>query len=79
LQTWGQNLMHHPHLHCLVPGCGVAPNGRSWIACRPGFFLSVRVLSRLFRGLFLDRLEKAFAAGELKFFAAYHRPNESWE
>jgi len=61
------------------PGCGVAPNGRSWIACRPGFFLSVRVLSRLFRGLFLDRLEKAFAAGELKFFAAYHRPNESWE
>jgi hypothetical protein len=71
LHTWGQNLMHHPHLHCLVPGGGIAPDGRSWIACRPGFFLPVRVLSRLFRGLFLHRLEKAFAAGELKFFSAY--------
>jgi hypothetical protein len=70
LHTWGQNLMHHPHLHCLVPGGGIAPDGQSWIACRPGFFLPVRVLSRLFRGLFLHHLEKAFAAGKLHFFNA---------
>jgi hypothetical protein len=77
LHTWGQNLMHHPHLHCLVPGGGIAPNGESWIPCRPGFFLPVRVLSRLFRGLFLHYLEKAFAAGELSFFSAHrhlHQP-----
>jgi hypothetical protein len=71
LHTWGQNLMHHPHVHCLVPGGGIAPDGKSWIACRPGFFLPVRVLSRMFRGLFLHYLEKAFAAGELRFFSAY--------
>ena len=71
LHTWGQNLMHHPHVHCLVPGGGIAPDGKSWIACRPGFFLPVRVLSRVFRGLFLHYLEKAFAAGELRFFSAY--------
>jgi hypothetical protein len=71
LHTWGQNLMHHPHVHCLVPGGGIAPDGRRWIACRPGFFLPVRVLSRMFRGLFLHYLEKAFAAGELRFFSAY--------
>ncbi|MBV8914694.1 MAG: transposase zinc-binding domain-containing protein, partial [Acetobacteraceae bacterium] len=65
LHTWGQNLHHHPHLHCLVPGGGIAPDGSKWIACRPGFFLPVRVLSRLFRGLFLDLLEKAFTAGRL--------------
>ena len=52
LHTWGQNLMHHPHLHCVVPGGGVAPDGQ-WKSCRPGFFLPVRVLSRLFRRLFL--------------------------
>jgi hypothetical protein len=68
--------MHHPHLHCLVPGGGISPDGRSWIACRPGFFLPVRVLSRLFRGLFLHYLEKAFAAGELKFFAAQRHLHE---
>jgi hypothetical protein len=73
LHTWGQTLMHHPHVHCLVPAGGIAPAGKSWIACRPGFFLSVRVLSRMFRGLFLHYLEKAFAAGELRFFSA-HRP-----
>jgi hypothetical protein len=71
LHTWGQNLMHHPHLHCLVPGGGIAPDGRSWTACRPGFFLPVRVLSRMFRGLFLRYLEKAFAAGQLHFFSSY--------
>jgi hypothetical protein len=76
LHTWGQNLMHHPHLHCLVPGGGIAPNGESWIPCRPGFFLPVRVLSRLFRGLFLHYLEKAFAAGELNFFSAHRHLHE---
>jgi len=70
LHTWGQSLLHHPHLHCLVPGGGISPEGSRWIACRPGFFLPVRVLSRLFRGLFLHYLEKAFATGELKFFSA---------
>jgi hypothetical protein len=72
LHTWGQNLMHHPHLHCLVPGGGIAPDGKSWIACKPGFFLPVRVLSRMFRGLFLHYLEKAFAAGTLNFFSPHH-------
>ena len=76
LHTWGQNLMHHPHLHCLVPGGGIAPNGESWIPCRPRFFLPVRVLSRLFRGLFLHYLEKAFAAGELNFFSAHRHLHE---
>ena len=53
LHTWGQTLLHHPHLHCVVPGGGLSPDGTRWIACRPGFFLPVRVLSRLFRRLFL--------------------------
>src|SRR3954447_22414089 len=69
LHTWGQNLLHHPHLHCLVPGGGISPDGSRWVACRPAFFLPVRVLSRLFRGLFLHELEKAFAAGQLSFFS----------
>lgn len=68
LHTWGQNRLHHPHLHCLVPGGGISPDDSRWIACRPGFFLPVRVLSRLFRGLFLHYLEKAFTAGQLSFF-----------
>jgi hypothetical protein len=54
LHTWGQNLLHHPHLHCVVPGGGLSADGERWIACRPGFFLPVRVLSRLFRRLFLE-------------------------
>ena len=66
LHTRGQNLFHHPHLHCIVPGGALAPDGH-WVACRPGFFLSVRVLSRLYRRLFLERLEAAFATGELVF------------
>ena len=69
LHTWGQNLLHHPHLHCVVPGGGLSPDGNRWISCRPGFFLPVRVLARLFRRLFIEALEKAFAAGELQFFA----------
>jgi hypothetical protein len=67
LHTWGQNLFHHPHVHCIVPGGGLSPEGR-WIACRPGFFLSVRVLSRLYRRLFLERLQAAFDGGRLGFF-----------
>ena len=68
LHTWGQNLHLHPHLHCVVPGVGLSPDGE-WKACLPGFFLPVRVLSRLFRRLFLEALEKAYADGELQFFS----------
>jgi hypothetical protein len=67
LHTWGQNLMHHPHVHCVVPGGGIAPDGSRWIACRDGFFLPVRVLSRLFRRLFLEGLQRAFDDGTLGF------------
>jgi hypothetical protein len=67
LHTWGQTLGHHPHLHCIVPGGGLAADRTRWIACRPGFFLPVRVLARLYRRLFLERLESAFAAGSLRF------------
>ena len=67
LHTWGQNLLHHPHVHCVVPGGGLSPDGTSWISCRPGFFLPVRVLSRVFRGKFLQRLRQAYAKGELQF------------
>jgi Putative transposase/Transposase zinc-binding domain len=67
LHTWGQNLQHHPHLHCVVPGGGLSPDGRRWISCRNRFFLPVRVLSRLFRGLFLYALKEAYAAGKLGF------------
>jgi NADH:ubiquinone oxidoreductase subunit 6 (subunit J) len=70
LHTWGQNLQHHPHIHCLVPGGGLSPDGRRWVSCRPGFFLPVRVLSRLFRRLFLEKLRAAFDAGRLAFFGA---------
>ena len=70
LHTWGQNLLHHPHLHCLVPGGGLSADGERWISCRPGFFLPVRVLSRLFRRLFLAQLQAAFDAGELHFYHA---------
>jgi len=66
LHTWGQNLQHHPHVHCVVPGGGISPDGKRWIACRPGFFLSVRVLSRLFRRLFLEQLRRAYDAGGLR-------------
>jgi Putative transposase/Transposase zinc-binding domain len=78
LHTWGQNLLHHPHLHCVVPGGGLSPD-ENWVSCRPGFFLPVRVLSRLFRRLFLERLEAAFHKGKLSFFgdlAGLHDPAE---
>lgn len=68
LHTWGQNLLHHPHLHCVVPGGGITPGGKEWIGCRRGFFLPVRVLSRLFRRIFLKYLKKAFDTGKLQFF-----------
>src|SRR5471030_1708032 len=71
LHTWGQNLMHHPHLHCVVPGGGLAPDQSRWVACRPGFFLPVRVLSRLFRRRFLEELEAVYRAGRLQFFGEY--------
>ncbi len=70
LHTWGQNLLHHPHVHCVVPGGGLSPDGLRWISCRPGFFLPVRVLSRLFRRLFLMYLEKAFESDQLRFPAS---------
>ena len=76
LHTWGSALTHHPHAHIIVPGGGVSPKpapaeagGQHWIACRPGFFLPVPVLSRLFRRLFLEGLTAAYQAGRLQFFA----------
>ena len=68
LHTWGSALTHHPHVHIVVPGGGISPDGQRWIACRPGFFLPVRVLSRLFRRLFLEQLSAAYIAGQLQFF-----------
>jgi hypothetical protein len=68
LHTWGQNLHHHPHVHCVVPGGGPSPDGTRWVSCRPGFFLPVRVLSRLYRRLFLQTLQDAFESGRLHFF-----------
>jgi len=70
LHTWGQNLLHHPHLHCVVPGGGLTLDGTRWVSCRQAFFLPVRVLSRLFRRLFLKYLEKAFDSGKLQFFGS---------
>jgi hypothetical protein len=68
LHTWGQTLTHHPHVHCVVPGGGLSLDGERWIACKPGFFLPVKALARLFRRLFLAALEAAFGKGELRFF-----------
>ncbi len=70
LHTWGQTVVHHPHLHCVVPGGGLSLDGTRWVSCRPGFFLPVRVLSRLFRRLLLTALDAAFDAGTLQFFGA---------
>ncbi len=73
LHTWGSALTHHPHVHCIVPGGGLSIEGHRWQACRPGFFLPVRVLSRLFRRLFLTKLKAAHQAGELHFFGKHRR------
>ena len=70
LHTWGSALTHHPHVHMIAPGGGLSPDGARWISCRKGFFLPVRVLSRLFRRLFLERLVAAHDAGRLHFFGA---------
>jgi hypothetical protein len=69
LHTWGSALTHHPHLHMIVPGGGISPDSKRWVSCRPGFFLPVRVLSRLFRRLFLQRLTAIHQ--QLQFFGNY--------
>jgi hypothetical protein len=71
LHTWGSALTHHPHAHIIVPGGGISSDGQHWIACRPNFFLPVRVLSRLFRRLFLEKLTAAHDAGQLHFFGSH--------
>jgi Putative transposase/Transposase zinc-binding domain len=71
LHTWGSALTHHPHVHMIVPGGGISLDGTKWIACRPGFLLPVRVLSRLFRRLFLDKLVAAHKTGQLQFFGGH--------
>jgi Putative transposase/Transposase zinc-binding domain len=68
LHTWGSAMTHHPHVHMIVPGGGFSRDGKNWVSSRPDFFLSVRVLSRLFRGLFLQKLAAAYKAEELQFF-----------
>ena len=68
LHTWGSAITHHPHVHVIVPGGGLSPDGSRWIACRPGFFLPVKVLSRLFRRLFLEGLVRLHNTGKLAFF-----------
>ncbi len=77
LHTWGQNLMYHPHVHCVVPAGGIAPDGQHWVAGKGDFFLPVRVMSRVFRGKFIDFLKRAFRRGKLGFFgklACYAEP-----
>ena len=71
LHTWGSALTHHPHVHMIVPGGGISLDGERWIACRPGFFLPVRMLSRLFRRLVLAKLAAAHGAGALQFFGKH--------
>jgi hypothetical protein len=73
LHTWGSAMTHHPHVHGIVPGGGLGPDGASWVACRPGFFLPVRVLSRLFRRRFLEELQRLHEDGKLKFFGEHTR------
>jgi hypothetical protein len=73
LHTWGSALTHHPHIHMIVPGGGLSPDGTRWVACKPGFFLHVRVLSRLFRRLFLEGLMDLHRAGQLAFFGDLKR------
>ncbi len=71
LHTWGSAMTHHPHVHMIVPGGGISLNGKRWVACRPGFFLPVRILSKLFRRLFLEKLAATHVAGRLQFFGEY--------
>jgi hypothetical protein len=76
LHSWGSAMTHHPHVHIIVPGGGISRDGQRWVSCRPGFFLSVRVLSRLFRRLVLEQLTALHAAGRLQFFGDHARLNE---
>jgi hypothetical protein len=76
LHTWGSALVHHPHVHMIVPGGGLSLDGKSWISCRPGFFLPAKVLSRLFRRLFLQKLVAVHNAGQLSFFGKHHSLTE---
>ena len=69
LHSWGSPLTHHPHVHIIVPGGGLSLDGQRWISCRPGFFLPIGVLSRLFRRLFLEKLTAAYQAGRLALLA----------
>lgn len=71
LHTWGSALTHHPHVHGIVPGGGLSLDGQRWVSCKPGFFLPVRVLSRLFRRRFLEELRLAYGCGQLQFFGEY--------
>mgnify|MGYP001813708127 FL=1 len=71
LHTWGSAMTHHPHVHGIVPGGGLSPDGKRWVACKPGFFLPVRVLSRLFRRVFLEKLRDVHQAGKLQFFGEH--------
>ena len=71
LHTWGSAMTHHPHVHGIVPGGGFSADGQQWVACKPGFFLPVRVLSRLFRRLFLEKLRHAHQIGQLRFFGQH--------
>jgi len=71
LHTWGSAMTHHPHVHMIVPGGGISRDGSRWIAKRPDFFLPVRVLSKLFRRLMIDKLVAAHAAGQLRFYGAH--------
>jgi hypothetical protein len=77
LHTWGSALTHHPHVHGIVPGGGLSLDGERWVACRRGFFLSVRVLSRLFRRRFLEELDRVHRAGQLQFFGEYAALSEA--
>ena len=77
LHTWGSALTHHPHVHMIVPGGGFSADGNRWVSCRASFFLPVRVLSRLFRRLFLEKLLATHAAGELQFFGNHAQLTEA--
>jgi hypothetical protein len=78
LHTWGQTLEYHPHLHCVVPGGGLSPDGSRWIPCRPGFFLPVRVLSRRFREVFIRLLERKHELGKLAFSESTASIEQHW-
>ncbi len=77
LHTWGSAMTHHPHLHCIVPGGGLSTDNQHWVACRTGFFLPVRVLSRLFRRLFLEQLDQAHRDGQLTFHGNHAELSDS--